>query len=557
MSSRINRKVVCAVSAAASAICLGSPAPVEAAWSFGVIGDTQWTCPGDPEGTNAGKVSSSVIRQINDEFIAKGVKLVIQVGDLSNASGNMAMRAAAAQQLYDAGIGFFPMRGNHDAAALDSLTALRANFPQTQGMSNTFGASNFSSPTVGNSELLGISYAFDYVDAGGSARFVILDDWSTPTKSVVVPEVGPKYPYGYSIGEQQEWISRRLDVATRLPEHAFVLAHHNLIGENHSECLFSGLADANIDMQNAFFASLYNNDVRYFISGHEHLAQRSLVASPDRASQVQEIISAPAGPKFINPKDPNSADFRGQKVRQTQLSQELNNVGFYIYTIDGARVTVDYYSDVKGGYSSDRAWPNGGPPTYVGSQITPDFEFVKKDTWGYSLNGQEFVVGQGQSYTTIVDGYGQTSASILGGSNGSTGTDFWGRAFSKHVTTGWVAVEPNDHMRSDILSLWGMAAFGETATDEFVLRLSYQQGRTCHLGKGGFGIATRDASGAWVNAVNQNTGGTKRFVKGPWKPEYGLGTYGVVPSEKKVWAVLNYNGDFAAANSIEDFPGCD
>lgn len=194
----------------------------------------------------------------------------------------------------------------------------------------------------------------------------------------------------------------------------------DLIGEVHSDCLFSGYADANLDMQNAFFASLANNDVRYFLSGHEHLAQRSLVASPDGSILLQDIIAAPAGPKFVYPKDPTSVDFREQKVRQTPLSQELNNVGFYIYTIDGPRVTVDYYSDFTGDYGSDSAWPSGAPPSYIGSQITPVFNFLKKDSWGYGLNGQQFVIEQGQSYTAVSDSCEQTTARILSGSNGAS-----------------------------------------------------------------------------------------------------------------------------------------
>jgi hypothetical protein len=48
-----------------------------------------------------------------------------------------------------------------------------------------------------------------------------------------------------------------------------------------------------------------------------------------------------------------------------------------------------------------------------------------------------------------------------------------------------------------------------------------------------------------------NFRGTKRFVKGPWKPAYGLGTYGVDPKTKTAWAVINFNGDFAVARDIE------
>jgi len=61
------------------------------------------------------------------------------------------------------------------------------------------------------------------------------------------------------------------------------------------------------------------------------------------------------------------------------------------------------------------------------------------------------------------------------------------------------------------------------------------------------GIATLNNDGEWVNAVELNKGGKETFVSGPWKPQYGLGTYGIDTSTGTVWAVLNYNGDFAVA----------
>jgi hypothetical protein len=106
-----------------------------------------------------------------------------------------------------------------------------------------------------------------------------------------------------------------------------------------------------------------------------------------------------------------------------------------------------------------------------------------------------------------------------------------------------------------------MSDFGTEETDVYVLELSYGHGHHGHhghhLGRGGFGIGTRDAEGNWSNAVDRNYGGTKAFYLGEWKPEYGLGSYGVDPCSKTVWAVLNYNADFAAANGIEPAYGHD
>ena len=107
-------------------------------WKFGVMGDTQWTCDTDPTGANPNNVSKSIIDQINPQFIKAGVKFVIQVGDLTE-NGNdadIAERAAAAQPLIDAGIGFFPMRGNHETYAGPAnnfgIPQFQSSFPQTQ-----------------------------------------------------------------------------------------------------------------------------------------------------------------------------------------------------------------------------------------------------------------------------------------------------------------------------------------------------------------------------------------------------------------------------------------
>src|SRR5690606_21193297 len=75
------------------------------------------------------------------------------------------------------------------------------------------------------------------------------------------------------------------------------------------------------------------------------------------------------------------------------------------------------------------------------------------------------------------------------------------------------------------------------------------------LGLGtGVGIATY-VNGAWVNAVDQNFGGTKKFVDGPYIPgTHGLGAYGVDSRRKTAWAVLNYNADFAVAQGVGHVP---
>jgi hypothetical protein len=99
-------------------------------WSFGVISDTQWTKSDD--GYNPNTVAANIIKQIDQQFIAASVDLVVAVGDTENDGNetNIGTRALYAQRLYNAGIGFYPVRGNHEVHDKNSGFQMRAAFPQ-------------------------------------------------------------------------------------------------------------------------------------------------------------------------------------------------------------------------------------------------------------------------------------------------------------------------------------------------------------------------------------------------------------------------------------------
>ena len=157
---------------------------------------------------------------------------------------------------------------------------------------------------------------------------------------------------------------------------------------------------------------------------------------------------------------------------------------------------------------------------------------------------------QGYSYVTdakIQDSSSAgTTATILSGNNNSHSTDAVGLAYVKVVNTGWVpAVAP---ALSDILSLRGIDPFvGGSQQDTYTLAMALPG--TSGVRKG-LVLCALDSNGNWNNAVNQNVGGTKNFVNGPWSSSYGLGTYGIDPSTNSAWAVLNYDGVFAIAAGI-------
>ena len=524
-------------------------------WSFGVIPDTQWI--GSDDGKNPNSLSVDIINHINQEFIKKGVKFVVQVGDLTDNGANLSLdtRATYVQALYNAHIGFFPLRGNHETSKTAAIEFQRI-FPQTQtGLNNATPVdafvttpddanthpvaptgnpfaigSDFSSPSP---NLEGLSYSFNYKNA----RFVLLDQF-TRTDGTGSTNT--------NIIDQLNWITSSLEGAPT-DGHAFVFGHKNLIGQNHTDVLFGSDPSQNAAAQNIFIGSLYNNGVRYYISGHDHVHQNSIIMSPDGASNVHELICSSASSKYYIPL--GNVELPGtvnndvkydNPTRETSISQERNSIGYYIVTIDGPSVTVDYYSA--------KAYPTLSGGEYLIS-TTPTLNFIKRETFGYSLTGKEFLVAQGQPYTSIQDSYENTTAKILSGKNGSLATDGSGRRFTNAVNTGWS--DKTKNIASNILKLYGMEnSLGNDETDVYTLSMTYSSNnlRSADLKNGDFGLATRDADGAWIKAVDNNIGGKKKFVLGPWNSSYTLGAYGLDPSSHTAWAVINYNSEFAVAN---------
>jgi hypothetical protein len=583
------------------AVLMVAVSAVAEPWKFGVMSDTQW--PNSPDGKNP-NVAVNVINHINQEFIDKGVKFVVQVGDLTDKPGttpanpaivtNLDIRATFAQDLYNAGIGFYPLRGNHEDKPSNPGGTLPANFygayarefqrifPQTQTgvnnltpmdamitttiygpQENTSGTFAVGSNFASEPGFEGLTYSFDY----DNARFVLIDQFTKPSGA----------SHSNLDATDVAWIGKQL--STRPANtHAFVFGHKHLISENHNDNLFNSTNPDTASaitwpLTNTFMSYLQDNGVRYYMGGHDHMHNRAIITSPDGFSMVQNIIAASDSYKFYIP--PSMAAFATQtwRSRETQIAQELFAVGYYIVTVDGPKVTVEYY-----------AMPNGcnGDCDQTYDVIPYDtIPFTRHETFGYSLNGKEVLVPQGGSYaltdnttnavTAGETGYIGTTAAILSGTNGSTGRDYNNRALTKTVNTGWAPAARG--LASDILTLWGMSDslatdFSDSGnpnyhykyvvpgkkTDEYTLSMTYYDPRNkgLHLGNGGFRLAAKNADGNWVNAVDMNAGRVEtKFMVGPWKPDYPIGTYGIDTSTHTVWAVINYNGDFAAARGME------
>lgn len=537
------------------------------AFKFGLIADTQWSIKDD--GENPASVAVDIINAINDQFIKHEVSFAIALGDLTDDGGDetftetssktgetysysyedaYGIRARYAQALYNKGIGFFPFRGNHDAGPYAAAGFLKF-FPQTiDGVNNVESAQkaayeaknpdedylpaiertntstfslgeNFSSPDV--DALKGLSYSFDY----GNARFMMIDIYDS-TEPISVSE----------LLSQLTWVNDKLSNKDA-NSHAFMFCHPGFIQESNKTSLFGNPEDGTYypAASAAYIQYMVDNNVKYQISGHDHMHDRSYIYTDDvNTTRICQLVGASASSKFYTPSKRTAAQ-TFDNIYKKRISQELYQIGYYIVTVDGPHVTFDYYAS----------------PAYTNktfNSTTPTLNFALKESFGHSLNGNDYILDFGDAYTNVtLKSSSNTTATILDGTCGNKNADFLGNSLCVEVSTGFY--DKTDDTNSDILYLRGMDyIMGSTITDVFTLSITYDDSIDDKSATNkSFGLA-KFIDGRWVNTIEANTGGTAKFIKGPWAEGYELGTWGVDTKSKTVWAVINSNGHFAAAN---------
>lgn len=472
-------------------------------WRFGVMADTQWTTTATAINVNSVAVKQALA--VNQKFIEAGVKFVVQVGDLGDNTSTAALqtRLAANAALDAAGIPFYAVRGNHDNSSAQ-IAFYKANYVPASNASRTVN-----------------------VMADGETHSIL-------TNGVKLIMLG--YNNTGSLTNQPNataWMAGEL--ATGDHDHAFVISHKNLLGQNHKDNFFGSSNDANATtLQNPYFAAVGAADVRYHFSGHDHMHHRARVTSPDGLNSIQQFIFQSNSSKWYTPASPFSA-------RETAFRQERSKIGHYLFTVDGPRVTGQYFAT-----------------TPVGSDIADNPVWTLQETFGYSKNGSSKIVASGASYAMThsiaagssfgEDGYVGTTMAIIDGVNSNTAKTYDGRLLSKDVNTGWAsqASTQNSQIASDVLTLWGMQnALASEQSDTYTLSLDYK------TNGGAFAIVGKGEDGNWSKAAERNFGGSGKFVIGPWKAGYALGTYGVNPATKTAWAVVNRGGEFAVSRSLD------
>lgn len=206
-------------------------------WRFAVVGDT-----------HVG--SSDTISEMIPFMLADDIDLVLLPGDI--VEGGLACSGADLElelkhwltifePLYSAGVGVYPLRGNHEDDARNNQTVWNRVF-----------SGNYLLPQNGPSNEENLTYSFIHKNA----LFIGLDDYAN------IHTVN------------QQWLNEQLAANTN--PHVFVFGHEAAFKVFHTDCL-----DDSVDARNTFWQSLANAGVKVYFCGHDHFLDVALVDDGD------------------------------------------------------------------------------------------------------------------------------------------------------------------------------------------------------------------------------------------------------------------------------------
>lgn len=287
-------------------------------WRFAVVGDTH-------VGT------SSIAGEMVPALVADGVKLVLFPGDIVNAGKAVSASAYASQlatwknlvaPLYNAGIGVYPIRGNHEDDAPGSIENWNAAF-----------AGNFALPSNGPTGEINLSYAFNYENA----VFVGLDNY------VNIHRVN------------QSWLDQQFAANTARP-HVFVFGHEPAFKAFHTDNLDDYAAE-----RDTFWRSLTAAGVRAYFAGHDHFYDVARIDDGDgnTGNDVYQLVVGTGGGTLAD-----QYNYLNASANSTYLPTALTHImanGYLLVELAG-----DSNSDLDVSLTfKQRSIDSGGKASYV------------------------------------------------------------------------------------------------------------------------------------------------------------------------------------------------
>ncbi len=270
----------------------GTSAFAQAAkWRFVAVGDSRGSTSTEP-------VNTTIVTELANQIVTQQARFVIVPGDIvySGSLTNFQAWRNLFSKVYAAGIGVYPVLGNHDTNAVASFLSV-------------FGS---DLPDNGPAGEVDRTYAF----AWGNALVLGLDTYVNPGRV------------------NQQWLDSVL-ATNRLP-HVFVFAHMPAFKANHVDCL-----DDYPRQRDAFWTSLRNGGARAYFCGHDHFYDHMRVDDGDGspANDVHQLIVGMGGAPLYT-----TYIYDGNNTTWTPANvYHENQFGYTLVEVDNLTVTITTY----------------------------------------------------------------------------------------------------------------------------------------------------------------------------------------------------------------------
>ncbi len=259
-------------------VLVGSGAGGDGAWKFIITGDSR-------SGGESNGVNVAILGEIAAEIVSHNAEFVLLPGDLvSGYVGQDALEIElltwrdTMQPVYEAGIGVYPVRGNHDLGKPAGRSA----------WGNVF-SGEYSLPQNGPAGEVGLTYSVSHKNV-----FVLgLDQ------------------YVNWLRVNQSWVGGQL--AANEKPHVFAFGHVPAFKVHHTSCLDNYAAE-----RDAFWGSLKDAGCRVYACGHDHFYDHAVVddGDGDGDNDIHQYVVGTAGAPLRDWSPPYDGSNSGMRVEQ-------------------------------------------------------------------------------------------------------------------------------------------------------------------------------------------------------------------------------------------------
>jgi len=301
----------------------------EPSWRFIVTGDSR----GD---NNSNSVNTAILGELAAEIVKKQVDFVLFSGDLVYGNADQAEMERqltrwrdTMQPVYDAGIGVYAVRGNHDLGDPPGITAWNNVFKD-----------KFSLPGNGPSDEKNLTYSVRHKNA-----FIVgVDEYTQPGRV------------------NQGWLDAQFAANTK--PHVFVFGHKPAFKTEHKDCLDDYAVERDI-----FWASIEKAGGRTYFCGHDHFYDHARVDDDgDPNNDIHQFVTGTTGAPLYG----WSGKYDGNNSRYTVKNiYHSKEYGYCLVEITDLDVTVTWIERVGAGksarhkadkYKAREVWSYTAPP---------------------------------------------------------------------------------------------------------------------------------------------------------------------------------------------------